>query len=189
MTLRRIARDKRSVLVPLLLLGMANLGVYLLGVAPLRSRVSAADERALQVANEVRAAQAQVDQTKATVDGRGRATEQLRRFYDEVLPVDQATARRLTYLDLARLAQAAGLRVTRRAQAIERDRGSQLERLDMSMVLEGRYEDMREFLHDVETASDFVVITTVALARAAEESGSLVLTMELSTYFHPNRER
>lgn len=188
MNLRRVVRDKRSAVLPLVLLALGNLGVYLLGVAPLRARVAAADRRATEVATEVRVAAAQFEQTRATVEGRGRATEQLRRFYQEVLPPDQASARRLTYLDLGQLARSAGLRVNQRTQSLSRDRESQLVRLDSSMALEGRYEDVREFIYDIETASDFVVITDVVLTRGDEESETLVLTLGLSTYFHPARD-
>ncbi len=189
MTLRRVVTDKRPILLPLLLLAVANLGAYLLGVAPLRVRVATAEQRAQDAANEVRVAAAQFEQARATVEGRSRATEQLQRFYDTVLPPGQAAARRLTYFGLARLASDAGLHVTRRTQSVEYDRDSTLARLDMSMVLEGRYENVREFLYDVETASDFVVITDVVLTRGQEESEALVLTLGLSTYFHAGRDR
>jgi Tfp pilus assembly protein PilO len=185
MTLRRVVRDKRSAVVPLVVLALANLGVYLLGVAPLRARVAAAEGRAAQVSAEVRAAAAQFEQTRVTVEGRGKATEQLERFYREVLPADQAAARRLTYFDLARLARSAGLRVNQRTQALAEDRDSQLVRLDASMVVEGRYDDLREFIYDIETASDFIVITDVVLTQGEKDSAALLLTLGLSTYFHP----
>lgn len=185
MNLRRITRDKRSAILPLVLLGVGNLAVYLLGVAPLKARVSAAERRAEQVAAEMGAAARQFEQARATVEGRSKATEQLRRFYEDVLPPDQAAARRLTYLDLARLANSAGLRVSRRTQSLDQARGSQLVRLDTSMALEGRYENVREFLYDIETASDFVVITDVALARDEQQSAVLMLTLGIATYFRP----
>ena len=43
-------------------------------------------------------------------------------------------------------------------------------RLDTSMVLRGRYEDVREFIYDIETAPDFVVINDVTLAREQDDA-------------------
>lgn len=181
----RVFREKRSWLVPLLLVALANAGVYLLGVAPLRARVAAMEQRAAQATSDVRAAAAQLELARNTVEGRARATEQLRKFYEEVLPGDQAAARRLTYLELAKLARGANLRVSRRAQDQEAEKESSLFRLDTSMVLEGKYADLREFLYQVETAAEFVVINDVALAQG-REGADLVLTLELCTYFRPD---
>lgn len=191
MTLSRVLRDKRSWVAPLVVLAIANAAAYLLGVLPLRARVAAAEQRASAAAADLRVATAQHERARATVDGRGHATQQLKRFYEEVLPRDQATARRLTYLDLARMASAVDLRVARRAQKLERERNSDLVRLETTMVLEGRYDDVREFLYEIETASDFVVVDEVALARSAEdeERGRLVLTLGVSTYFRQDRGR
>lgn len=189
MNLRRIARDKRAVLLPLLLLALANLAAYLLAVAPLRASVASGEQRRQAAANEVATATAQFEQARATVEGRGQASGRLDRFYRDVLPADQTAARRLTYFDLARMATSAGLRVTRRGQALEQEKGSSLRRLDTSMVLEGRYRNVREFLHEVEAAEEFVVINEIALASARDDSDDLVLTLSLSTYFQAPRER
>lgn len=184
----RILREKRTLWLPLLLVAVANVVAYLLGVAPLRARVAAMERRSTQATQDVRAATAQLAQTQGTVDGRQRATEQLRRFYQEVLPVDQAVARQLTYLDLAKMARAADLRVMRRSQELSAERESSLTRLDTEMVLEGSYANLREFIYEVETAPEFVVIDDVALAQG-KEGGDLVLTLGISTYFRTGHGR
>ncbi len=183
MNLRRVMRDKRAIVLPLALVAAGNLVAYLLGAAPLRAAVASAEQRGGAATAEVATATAQFADAKATIEGRSTATEQLRRFYDEVLPADQATARRLTYFELAEMATAAGLRVSRRTQSLERDKDSRLRRLDTSMVLEGRYENVREFLFDIESSSEFVVVTEIALAAGQDDRSALVLTLGLSTYF------
>ena len=50
------------------------------------------------------------------------------------------------------------------------------------MVLSGSWPDVRTFVHELETAPEFVVIDNVELGEGAEQ-GSLVLTLALSTYY------
>jgi Tfp pilus assembly protein PilO len=49
-------------------------------------------------------------------------------------------------------------------------------------MLSGTYADMRAFIHQLETAPEFVVIDNVELTEGAE-GGVLGLTLELSTYY------
>ena len=51
------------------------------------------------------------------------------------------------------------------------------------MVLAGTYADMRDFIYQLETAPEFVVIDNVQLAEGGDGSGSLVVTLDLSTYY------
>lgn len=187
--LARVAREKRAWWVPVAVLAIGNVALFALVIVPLRARVATLEGRARDAAASVRAATAQVEQAEQLVAGKTRALEQLERFYQQVLPANQSSARRLTYLDLARLARAANLRVLRRTQSIAEERGSTLLRLDTSMVLEGRYADVRAFLHDLETASDFVIVDNLSLMQSTREDGTLVLTLALSTYYRGNHAR
>jgi Tfp pilus assembly protein PilO len=51
------------------------------------------------------------------------------------------------------------------------------------MVLEGDYEGVRQFLRDVEASDGFIVIDNIGLAEGADRTSTLVLTVELSTYY------
>ena len=51
------------------------------------------------------------------------------------------------------------------------------------MVLSGTYAEMRDFIYQLETAPEFVVIDNIQLAEGSEGTGSLVVTLDLSTYF------
>ncbi len=53
----------------------------------------------------------------------------------------------------------------------------------MTMALEGDYENIRRFIYQLESGSDFVVIDSVALAQDAQAGAPLTLTLGLSTYF------
>jgi Tfp pilus assembly protein PilO len=116
--------------------------------------------------------------------GMDRADDELKRFYKSVLPADQTGARRITYLRLARMARESGLRAERGTTESSEIDDSQLSRLRMTMVLEGQYEEIRRFIHRIETAPEFTVIEDVAVQRGADEAGStLVLELAVTTYY------
>ena len=50
------------------------------------------------------------------------------------------------------------------------------------MVLSGEWESIRQFIYDVESASEFVIIDDVTLSQN-DPGKPLTLTLELSTYF------
>jgi len=51
------------------------------------------------------------------------------------------------------------------------------------MELGGDYGDIRDFVHEIESAPEFVVIDNISLAEQGDGSGTLRLSIELSTYF------
>ncbi len=180
--LRRILADYRRIVVPLAVVAAANVAGYAVGLYPLGLQVRTFEGRAATAASDVAAAERALRQAQETVAGKGRADTELRRFYGEILPADQREARRITYLQLAEMAQRANLTFSRRTFAPGQDRDSTLARLDMTMSIGGAYRDMRRFIHAVETAPDFIVINQVALAQQ-ERGGTLTLGLQLATYF------
>jgi len=50
------------------------------------------------------------------------------------------------------------------------------------MVLSGEWESIRQFIYDVESASEFVIIDDVTLSQN-DPGKPLTLTLELSTYY------
>jgi Tfp pilus assembly protein PilO len=51
------------------------------------------------------------------------------------------------------------------------------------MTLRGNYEDIRRFIYQVETGSDFIVIDSIALQQGEEAGAPLTLALALSTYY------
>jgi len=51
------------------------------------------------------------------------------------------------------------------------------------MVLAGEYEDIREFIYEMETAPEFILIESVVLGQGNGSDDELVLTLGVSTYF------
>ncbi|MBI2833816.1 MAG: type 4a pilus biogenesis protein PilO [Acidobacteria bacterium] len=181
--LHRILAEKRHLLVPLAAALGVNLAVYAIAVYPATLKARADEERARQALLARRVAEHSRDEAGATVSGKKRADDELRKFYQEVLPSDLAGARRITYLRLAQMAQQAKLRYERRTVSIERDPDSSLEKVRMSMVLAGNYAEVRQFIYQLETAPEFVVIEDVSLAQGEEGRTALVLTLEIATYY------
>jgi Tfp pilus assembly protein PilO len=181
--LRRAAAEHRRLLVALGVAFAANVLIYALLVYPLSQRVANVEQR--DQAAEQALAQARMDHAQAsgTLTGKVRASAELATFYKDVLPQDLAGARRLTYLRLARLARESNLQYERASYDPSLETGRTLTRLQIQMVLSGTYADMRDFIYQLETAPEFVVIDNVQLAEGNDGNGSLVVTLDLSTYY------
>lgn len=180
---RRVATEKRTVVVPLAVALLANLALYALAVYPLTIKVASVERRAAAAERDRLAAEGDHAAARATLTGKDQAARELDTFYRDVLPVDLPGARRLTYLRIAQLARQASLRYERRSVEREDSKDGRLTRLRITMVLEGDYDHVRQFIYQLETAPEFVVIDDVALAEGADASSPLFLTLELSTYF------
>ncbi len=185
----RVVREKRGTVLLLALVLLANLAIGALVVYPMSASVQTG-ERQSQIAEQaLRSAEHEFAAASATMTGRTRAIDDLRRFYSTVLPTGLAGARRATYLRLTQLARDSELKAQRRLEEVHEPRqyeveaGITLTRLGISMVLQGQYESVRQFLRDIEAASEFIVIDNVALAEGSEPGSALVLTVELSTYY------
>jgi hypothetical protein len=178
----RVFAEKRRLILPIAIAAVVNLAIYAVVIYPRTSSASALEQRAQQAALSRARAAADLRDAEAMQTGQDRATQQLARFYDEVLPQGQEGARRITYRRLAALADEFNLDYDRRMMAIKQDRESALEQMDVTMVLEGEYRDVRRFIHALETAPEFVVIEGVGLVQG-EQNGPLTLTVRLSTYY------
>ncbi len=181
---RRIARDKRIALTVVGAVLLGDLLLYGLAVYPLRTAAVRAGARAAAAAESLPAGEADLGAARARLAAQTRVGDQLREFYDTVLPRDLAEARSMTYPRLASLADRLGLVLERRTSAGERADGGGLGRLRTNMLLAGNYADIRRFIEALETAPEFLVIEEVVLGQREEASDAgLVLTLGLSTYY------
>jgi Tfp pilus assembly protein PilO len=188
-TLRRAFLERRAVVLPLAVALVVNAAIFGFVVYPSSGRVARAEDAERVALQELDAAQREFSNATRTQRDKGRAEEDLRKFYTDVLPADLAGARRATYLHLAQLAKDAGLQYQRRQEKAREpragadDEAGTLARFDITMVLEGDYEGVRQFLRDVETSEGFIVIDNIGLAEGTDGNATLVLTVELSTYY------
>ena len=181
--LSRVMSDHRHWLVHAGIVLAINLVVLVAVVLPLRQAVQSGASRADASAQQLREALAELRNAEATRDGQAQAATDLDRFYASVLPADFDTARRVTHLKLAQMARSHDVTFQSGATTPESLRNSTLERLSVSYQLAGDWDDIRQFIYELETGPDFVVIDNVALAEGSEANAPLALTLEMSTYY------
>ena len=56
-------------------------------------------------------------------------------------------------------------------------------RLQTTMLLAGQYENIRQFIFELETSLEFIVIDEIVLSNGGGLESDLVLTLGLSTYY------
>ena len=181
--LRRIVADNRRLVTVVGLLLVLDCLLYAVAVYPWSRKVArseadaaAADDRRAQL----EAAHRTAAETGASTS---RAEDRLEQFYAEVLPPDFAGARAILSPYLDRLAADSALVLERQSSAADRERGSRLSRLRTTMVLAGEYEDVRRFIHVLETAPEFILVEDVVLGQGNASDTGLVLTLGVSTYY------
>lgn len=181
----RVFREKRGLLLPLLLALAVNIALLLLAVLPLSRGVRAEEARAEQAAADRLAAEQAFARAEAIVGGKARADEELERFYGQVLPPDFTGARRIAYLNLQQLAQQAGLQLAGQATAPPEDAFDEgtLRKYTTELTLAGTYRGIRQFIHAIETQPNFLVIENIALATASGQDEPLQVTLTVATYY------
>jgi len=182
--MRRVVAEHRRVILPLIAIFFLNVLLYAAGVYPLAQRVANIEQRNRAAEESLAQAQREHGAARGALTGKERAAVELATFYKDVLPADLPDARRLTYLRLNQLAREAGLKVTSLEIDRKPERNSTLERLEISMQLEGSYDAIRAFIYQLDTAPEFVVIDDVSLSnQASGNDNAHELSMRLSTFF------
>jgi len=184
----RILSEKRGLLIPLAIALVINIAVYALVVYPLGVKSTTAAQRAAAAAVARQAAERDMAGASALVAGKARADQELATFYQKVLPADSAEARRITYARLPALARKANMKFNDRQTEndTKNQKESQLGRVKTHMALEGDYQSVRQFLYELETTPEFIIVDDVTLTQA--DSGKpLQLTLDASTYYRQTR--
>lgn len=181
--LKRIFVEKRSLIVPLGIAILVNIAVYALVVYPLGVKSAGAASRAEAAAVSLRAAEQDFASARALVAGKSRAEQELSTFYGKVLPGSFEAAVRLMYTPLPTAARKANVKlVNRRFDTTGLGRDARLGRFHLFVSLQGAYESFRQFIYELETAPEFVIIEDVTMAQI-ESDKPLTITLELSTYY------
>ena len=100
----RILSEKRVAVTAVAVAVVVAIGLYVLAVYPLAVRVGAARVRESAARDSLVTAQQSFQAAREAMDSQSLTSEQLDRFYREVLPPDLAGARHITYARLAALA-------------------------------------------------------------------------------------
>ena len=179
----RVLREQRRWLIPVTAVIVINLGVLIGVVLPMSQSVDAGERRSTTASRALADATKDLKDAQAARDGQAQATTDLDLFYRQVLPSDVATARRITHVKLSQMAREHDVRFERSQADIQPVKDSQLDRLQMSYDLSGSWDDIRQFIYDIETGSEFIIIDNVVLAEGAAGNSPLSLTLDVSTYF------
>ncbi len=179
---RRVVDEHRRAVIIIAAAFVVNVLLYLFVVRPLNQSVATVEQRTVAAEQAKAAAQAEFDRANGTLTGKDRATKELGTFYSMVLAQDLSGARRLTYGRMQRLAQENRLAYQGSRYEPVEERGSTLTKLKVNVELTGTYNNLRSFIHAIESAPQFVVIENISLAEGSNE-GTLRLAMDLSTYY------
>jgi Tfp pilus assembly protein PilO len=180
---KRVFNEKRRLVVPLLAALALNIGLYMFVVYPLSVRVRSMERREETAAQEMLAAEREDGAARALLQGRDRTGTALGTFYKDVLPTSLSNARDVTFLRLEELGEKYAIRIKRRNAVTDKDKTGSLARLRITTELEGNYENIRRFIYQLESGSNFVVIDSVQLAQDPTPGAPLALTLGLSTYY------
>ena len=181
---RRVLHEHRRLVLPFTITLIVNLLVYGFVVRPLSDRVANIAQRDAAAERSLAAARQEHSLANGTLTGKDRASQELARFYKDVLPRDLPSARRLTHVRIPEIADQ--FRVDFFNASVSppaRAKESSLVRYSSKVELAGRYRDIRSFIHQLETVPEFVVIDDVSLTEEDAEGGTLGLTLQLSTYY------
>jgi Tfp pilus assembly protein PilO len=180
---RRVFNEKRRIMIPVLGGLALNIVLYVVFVYPLGVRARSTEARAQGAAQALQAAERDDAAARSAARERERTDAALKSFYNEILPSTFAHAQQTTFLRLTQVAEQHNLQPSRRDTDREIDKEGSLIRMRTSMSLRGDYEDIRRFIYQVESGTDFIVIDSVVLRQGAEQGSPLTLDLGLSTYY------
>ncbi len=182
--MRRVLAEHRRLVLTLVVILAINVVVYAAGVYPLAQRVANIEQRDRAAEQALAQARREHAAARGALTGKERASVELATFYTDVLPADLAGARSVTYLRLNQLARQAGMRKPPMLKFdVKPERDSTLERLEISLQLEGGYDEIRAFIYQLDTAPEFVIIDDVSLSDQAADERMHQLAMRLSTFY------
>jgi Tfp pilus assembly protein PilO len=181
---RRVLTEKRALIWPIAIALLVNVAVYAILVYPLSQKVAGGEQEAQASAAALGAARRDYAAARATIAGKAQADAELQRFYNDVLPPDISGARRITFLRIERLAAQSNLRLERETTDPKPQRDSELVKFTYIATLSGEYRNIRRFIHDLETAPEFLVLENVQVSQnESENRGGLNLSVQIATFY------
>ncbi|OFW09723.1 MAG: hypothetical protein A3H96_01275 [Acidobacteria bacterium RIFCSPLOWO2_02_FULL_67_36] len=180
---RRILREKRRLIWPIVVALVGSMLLFALVVYPLSQKVKNGEQDARASADALEAARRDYLAARATVTGKGEADAELDRFYRAILPPDISGARRITYLNIEQMAQQCNLRLERETSAPKTLHDSDLMQFTYTAQLSGQYKDIRRFIHKLETAPEFLVLENVELSQGESAAKGLNVIVQIATYY------
>lgn len=185
---RRVLVERRTVVLPIAILVLGNIGVMALGVLPLKRAVVSAEDSALEASKTLVDAQQKLKAARDQKTSKDRADLELKKFYGEILPKNlngTGGAVQLAGFWLQHVAAEAGIQFkSASAFTQEQIKGSPLVRFSGQIIVSGDYPNFRKFLYIAETSQEFLIIESVNVSQpAVAQNGALEITLSVATYF------
>jgi Tfp pilus assembly protein PilO len=181
---RRVLAEKRRLILPIIVVLIVNIALFAIVLYPLSKKVAGSEDQARAASAALTSAKRDYDAARATVKGKGQADQELQKFYTDVLPPDLSAARRATFLRIEQLAQKSNLRLERETTSDPKPlRDSQLVKFTYRASLSGEYRNIRRFIHELETAPEFLVLENVELTQSEIENRGLNVSVDIATYY------
>jgi len=183
---RRVASERRLIVIPLLTALAINVIVIVAVVVPLSRSVIGDESRTQDVKLALASANRLARVAGDTKVSQSQADIELRKFYAEVLPATLGDARSLLYVELAKLASEAGVQHQSGVFEQEEVEDSPLLRYHTDVALTGEYAGIRRFLYHLETSERFFVVESVKLGQSGQRqgaTGSLEVVLRVATYY------
>ena len=176
----------RTTLLPVFLVLLAlNLGVLLAWTLPRSLRQKSAAERAVVARAELARERERADALRERAAAIRANRADLERFYTKLAGSEQQDLLK-ALAAIEELARAGGLQPASRALRRESVDKASLERVAVTLPLEGSYAELVGFLRGVERSSHFLTVDSVSLRADAESGGAL--QVEISTYLRRSPE-
>ena len=180
---RRVLIEKKFSIVSVVAVLAIDVVLQLFVLYPWTVRSQTYERERLDVIEKQEAVRRESEAIHKMVQAKTDAEAELDRFYRDVLPQGLAGARVESFSRLTSLAALHGLTMERRSSSPMVVERSLLRRLDISMLLQGEYHDLRRFIYDLEVGKEFLVIEEIVLRRDETVRDGEVLDLGLSTYY------
>ena len=182
---RRVYAERRAVVLPLFVALVANVAVLAFGVFPLERSVAGAETAALDAKSDLANARREDMQAKTARTSMERGDVELKKFYAEILPHDFVGAVEILNFLLGDSADDVNLKFQTGQWDREAVRDSSLTKVTGKITLTGDYGSIRQFLFDLETAKEFVVVEKVELSEAnlVKATSALEVQLAVATYY------
>ncbi len=184
--MRKIRFDIRQAARPILTVFLALIAAHAVFYAAIvRPAVRDDDllsESTRPLQQQLKRREAEVQAREGTLAGLRKAEDDLRHLREDILSTKRQRMIQVQ-LELDRLARQFNINLdrVRYENSLLEDEG--LERMGMTVPLEGGYANLRKFLRAVESSDKFLVVEQVALASGKEGGVLLQLSITLATYF------
>jgi Tfp pilus assembly protein PilO len=176
------AKHQTAIYIILSALVLLNLPLYLLFVRPEIEADAGETARTDQMRAQLARRSATLNALKDIEKKLGDSREKYRQFSAEYLfPAEKGTSELLKTLD--EICEETGLLRQRVTYRLDPEPAFGMQRLSITLPIEGNYSNIREFLNTLESEAKLLIVDSMALVSEREGTDILRLDVSLSTLF------